>query len=256
MTPPTTETLRRWFGASSLAFVALNVLFLVMVFSTGSPPPRLDDPTLVAYYHDHAALLATVTLISYLSLAPFVVFVATLRSLIRDAMDAAWLADTVAVLGAVFTAVAFVDFGFMGAAQAGAAGNSDPATVRTLEELGRYVGNLPSSLEWGMLMVAASVAFWSSGMLPRWVAWVGFIGAGVIMASAGSLYIGDTNSFWAADGGVALIGILPLFAWMVCAAIPALRARPGTNDRPDSSQSPIGDDLRVEVPLDTRNVQV
>lgn len=246
MTPPTTLTLRRWFAVSSLAFVGLNIIFLAMAFSSGSPPPRLDDPKLIAYYHDHAALLATVTLISYLSLAPFVVFVATLRSLIRDAMSARWLADVVAALGVTFTAVAFIDFGFMGAAQAGAAGTSDPTTVRTIEELGRYVGNLPSSLEWGMLMVTASLAFWTSGILPRWVAWVGFVGAAVILATAGSLYIGDTNSFWAADGGVALLGILPLFVWMVCAALPALKADPAGHAIP--SQTALGSRAEAVAP--------
>ena len=220
----TAASLRRWLGTSGLAFVALNVLFLAMVLSIGGPPPRLNDPKLVSFLHDHNARLATVTVISYFSIAPFFIFVAALRSLIRDAVRDRVLADVVFALGVVLAGVAFVALGIMATAQAAAAGNSDPAAVRTLEELGRSMGNLPSTLEWGMLMCAASLAFWRTRVLPRWVAWVGWCGAAVILCTAGSAYVGDTNSFFAADSGVGLIGLLPFLVWVVCTSVAALKA--------------------------------
>jgi len=214
----------RLLRAAGLSFVGINVAFLVLVFSIGSPPPNLDDPKLVAYLHDHAALLTTVTLLSYLSLIPFAVFVAAVRSMIRDTSAPRWVADGAAALGAAFVAIAFVDFGMMGAAQASAMGQGDPATVRTLEELGRYVGTVPSALEWGLLMAAVSLAIAMTGLLPRWVAWVGWMGAAAILVTTASLYVGDTNSFWAADGGIGLLDTLALLVWMTCLSVAAGRA--------------------------------
>jgi len=224
-----TEFVRRWIGFGGLAFVVLEVIGFVLFFLAG-PPAGLDPADkLVAYYKAHGTLLTTVILVYELSFIPLFVLIAGLAVLIRrGGAGAEWLAALFFAVGVSSVAGAYIDFALIGAAVADGSATSSPSTVRTLAEASAYLANTPFSIQLVLFLGVTGYAIWLTRVLSRWLAWVAWIGAGLVALTVPSIYGGnDTAGFYTADGLVGFLALVPLYVWTVCVAVVALR----TSDR-------------------------
>ncbi|HLQ61413.1 MAG TPA: hypothetical protein VK131_06090 [Candidatus Acidoferrales bacterium] len=68
----------------------------------------------------------------------------------------------------------------------------------------------------------------TTGILPRWLALVGWIGAVLVLIAAFSAYGGsDPAAFWSANGIVTALALLPLYVWTLGASVAFLRRKGG-----------------------------
>ncbi|MEX0783539.1 MAG: hypothetical protein WD557_12890 [Dehalococcoidia bacterium] len=197
----------RWAGLAAIVFAVL--LVVGMVLPGDAPTSDEADSEYVDYYEDSGnqrLLIASVYVITLSSLA--LVAFATLQ--FRSGSALASLARAMAVVAATAFAIGSVALATVGAEILINDAEVDPGVARFLPSMGfgtmLIVGGLAASA-----MIAAISADWlRSGAMPRWLCWLGFACAVVLLA------------------GVIFLPMIALVLWAVVTGIVLLRPTSAT----------------------------
>jgi len=173
-------------AASGLLFAVLAVVGLLQ----GAPPGRDDpDPVISAFYAD-AANRGRVVVALYLPSLAGAFFLGFLGHLCRRLRRAEGEAGSLAVV-ALAGGVGFVTLFLAGSSASAAAAASmtfgnvpQPSAelARILPQLGALLLLLPGLFAAIVLVVATSLLALRTGVLPRWLAWAGFVAAVILLA--------------------------------------------------------------------------
>ncbi|MDQ3889775.1 MAG: DUF4386 domain-containing protein [Actinomycetota bacterium] len=215
-----------------LAAVATVLYFLEWVaiaFLPSVPTDRLgDDPAAVVdVYRNHAGAVAYAAGWFSFVLLGRILFAAALRQAFRDSGRQSALLDF--AVAAMAVSVALEVASFVSAAAAGwladAAGNPD--VVAGLDAASA-VGFVMIFAPVGASVVAFSAVMLSSGLLPRWIGWLG-LAAGALGVLGGVIEAAATG----ADGTFHDLGTIPsgigaggLWVWLVATSVVLWRAAP------------------------------
>ena len=187
--------LARWSPISGIVFVVLYVIAGVIYMD--APAPGATDDAILSYYADSgnqrrfaiAFLLTTVA-------APFFLwFLGSLAARLRHAEgEPGWLSRIALVSGAAFVAVALVGTALPQFVPD--AVENDPDQFSLDPDVARLLTNAAYTLNPELavplsapLVLAASLVCLRTGLLPRWVGWVG---VGVTLVSFVGFLVGPT----------------------------------------------------------------
>jgi len=224
----------RWTGMLGLAAIVVQVL-AVIVFSAGGLPPAFDDGNKVLAYMKNGHVPFTTSLILYfIGFALFIGFVAGLRSIaVTAAADHEWLATTTFGAGLAVTVISFVSLGLVLASTSiAASSHANAAVVRLLFETSGVVAGAPSLVPLAFYLGAAGSLVATTGILPRWLALVGWIGSVLVLVATFSAYRGsDPAAFWSANGSVTFLALAPFYLWTLGASVALVRQKDGVARR-------------------------
>jgi hypothetical protein len=220
----------RWTGAMGLAAVVVQLVAFIFFFGAGLPP-AFDDPTKVLAYVKNAHFaLTTALILFFIGFALLIGFNAGLRSVaIAAAADQEWLATTTFAAGVVVIVMGFVGLGLALADIAiAASSHADAPLVRVLFETSGVVAGAPTLVPLAFYLGAAGSVGATTGILPRWLVLVGWIGSVLVLIAAFSAYGGsDPAAFWSANGIVTILALLPLYVWTLGASVAFVRQKEG-----------------------------
>ncbi len=218
-------SLRRWVGTTGLAFAVIQLVGFAIFFVAGVPPSLNDPAKLAAYLRNGAAIVTTSALLFYLGYGFFFMFLAGLRGLIRTAGEATeWLGTAIFGIGIALAVEAIISIGLIQVAAIDAAGKSDPTAVRVLYEASATLAGAPTTITALFFLAVAAYAIGRTGVLPRSVQLVGWIGVVVIAVTIPAAYGGnDPNGFYTANGLVQIIATVMYYVWLLVASVAALR---------------------------------
>lgn len=214
--------LQRWTGAFGIAASALFLLLFALYFLAGTTPRAEDAAKFTDYVSAHNSLLITVVLLYALSAACFLVFLAGLRHLIRLANpDYEWASVLVFAAGLVDTTLGLVGFVLIGGAALDTVNNKpDPSVVSALGEASTLAFSAIGLITLALFLASAGYGTSGSGLLPRWTAWVAYVGAVLSLVAVPAIYVGSgPTAFYSADGYVTFIGVLIYLIWLLAAAV-------------------------------------
>jgi hypothetical protein len=212
------ERWQRWSPLSGVVFVVLFVLAVVVLGNTGDTPQEVLD-----YYTDNEGQVFTGFFILVASALAFLWFVATVRRVLASAEDeprpltalgfGAGVATSALIVAASAVFVAPVDV-----AQNG--GQLDAGAADVLDTVAYFLvtgGVMVASL----LVVATSLVALRAAVVPRWLAWAGFIVAPI--------------SFFAP----VFFPVLVFLAWVLAVSV-ALLMRARTSDGTEPREGASG----------------
>ena len=202
----------RWAALSGIVFVVL--MLVGAAFVADVPKGDASAQEIASYLTDsgnHTRNIIGAYLWVLGGLA-FLVFVTGLRSVLRRAEgDPGTLSNLVFGAGVVFTAVWSVSAAAIAsvayAVEFSDARVSNPDLVTVLPSLGGLLLLLGGGFAGILLLAATSIIIFRTGVLPRWLAWLGIIVAVSLVFD------------------VAYMNILPLVGWVLVASIAMLRRR-------------------------------
>ena len=210
-------TPRRDFWTPTAGILAAITFFVGVVMASNSPDSDDNNAQIVSWYADHGHRVTVIVgafILAFFGLF-LLWFAAGLRERLRLAEGAEGRLANVALGGAVLC-VALVWMGGAALAAIPAGQSLGGANALTVSDVGRY---LPSAgfgaiLLFGMfgaiaLIDATSVVIWRTGVLPRWLAWLGFV-CGVVLLF-----------------GVIFLPMIAFPIWLIAASI-VLYRRPQT----------------------------
>lgn len=229
--------LRRWTGAFGIASSVLFLLLFVLYALAGITPRAEDAAKFTDYVSTHNSLLLTITLLYALSAACFVVFLSGLRHLIRLANpDYEWASVLVFAAGLVDVTLGLVGFVLLGGAVLDTVNNKpDPSVVSALGEASTLALAGIGLVTLALFLASAGYGTSGSGLLPRWTAWVAYVGAVVSLVAVPAIYAGSgPTAFYSADGYVTLIGVLVYLIWLLVAAVYVIVGRQQTARRAET----------------------
>ncbi|HEV2227143.1 MAG TPA: DUF4386 family protein [Nitrososphaerales archaeon] len=215
---------RRWTGLFGLAtfvvFLAALPLYLL-----GPPAVLPQDASFGNFVNETSTdIIARATIADPIILSCFLVFLAGLRHMVQAARrDYEWISTLILGIGLLYVTLQLVGDALQGAGALDVVAGANQAAVRALFE-----GSTPLYASVGLIPEAFFFAFTgyailASGVLPRWVGWMAYIGAIITFADAPTVYFGF--------GGL-VSGVLALFAavaefwlpaWFLAASVPLLR---------------------------------
>jgi hypothetical protein len=203
---------QRWAALSGIVFVALMLVGATFVLDV--PKGDASAQEIASYLTDsgnHTRNIIGAYLWVLGGLA-FLGFVTGLRSVLRRAEgDPGTLSNLVFGAGVVFTAVWSVSAATIAsvayAVEFSDARVSNPDLVTVLPSLGGLLLLLGGGFAGILLLAATSILIFRTGVLPRWLAWLGIV---VAIATVFD---------------VAYMNILPLVGWVLVASIAMLRRR-------------------------------
>jgi len=187
--------LARWSPISGIVFVVLYVIAGVIFMD--APAPGATDDEILSYYADsgNQRSFAIAFLLTTIAAPIFLWFLGSLAGRLRQAEgEPGWLPRIALVSGAAFVAVAFV--GTALSQFVPDAVNNDPDQFTLDPDMARLLTNAAYKLNPELavplsapLVLAASLVFLRTGLLPRWVGWVG---VGVTLVSFVGFLVGPT----------------------------------------------------------------
>ena len=211
-----TRPLERWAPLSGIIFVVL--MFVGTFFVADVPDPDAAQQQLATYLADssnHTRNLVGAYIWVVGALA-FLWFVTGLRSVLRRAeAGAGTLANLVVGAGVIYSAlmmasaVAFAAVAY--AVGLRGATVSDPDCVRVLPQMAWMILLLGAGFAGLLLVLTASILSLQTGVLPRWLAWLGVVVAIVLLFD------------------VIYVNIVPLLIWVLAASIVLLMRRQETS---------------------------
>lgn len=213
-----------WTGAFGVAVFVL-VLLEFPLWMVGSAPPFNDAVAHSQYMTKIKDVALTRVLLDMCIYVSSMIFFAGFRHLIRKARaDYEWAATLVFGAGVVWWAVTLVaDSLEGGAALDTLGGKADPTAVRALVEGALLIYNGPIAfVTTGLFLGAAGYASWATGALPRWTAWLAYVGAALCAASIPAMYGGtlDPARFYNALGwGPIIVGTFPPILWILVTGV-------------------------------------
>jgi hypothetical protein len=218
----------RWTGGLGLAGIVLQLVAFIFFFAAGLPPAFDDASKVLAYVRDGHFVLTTALLLLFLGFSLLIGFNAGLRALaVAAAPGEEWLATTTLAAGISVLVMGFVGIGLALADLAlAASSHADPAQVRLLFETSGVIAGAPTLVPLAFYLGAAGSVGSTTGILPRWLALVGWIGSVLVLIAALSAYAGSNPAaFWSANGTVTILALLPLYVWTLGASVAFLRQR-------------------------------
>lgn len=215
------------FGVVLIAGWAFGVAGLPESF-----PPTAAE--LVAYNEDHAGTAMAAGLLTGLSVAALVWWLACLRPRLRDAEGRdGRLSDVASGGGLVAAAVLLVASSakFMPAIRADDQGGLDPAVATAMGDLQAHLAGAAAPLAFGLLVGATAVAGFRHGLLPRWLSWLSaLLGVALIVPVAP----------WMA--------IMAFPFWVIALSIVLQRRHPATAPQGSESSTAPDDPLAPVAP--------
>ena len=222
--------IRRWTGAFGLATVALWLAQFPLYMA--GPPPSVYDG---AAYGEHLRAIHTIAFTRilldqgvYICMA---VFAAGLRHLVRQARaDHEWLGALLFGAALVWLAVTLVADGLAGGAVLDAiSADPDPSVTRALILGTMLIYNGSTAFVMTALFLGvAGVATLGTRVLPAWTGWLAFIGAGLCLICAPTLFAGpvDYDRMYNVGGFIpAAIANFPPALWFVATSTALLFQR-------------------------------
>jgi hypothetical protein len=222
------EKVYRWTGAFGVAVFVL-VLLEFPLWMVGNAPPFNDTVAHSQYIAKIKDIVLTRVLLDMCMYVSCMIFFAGFRHLIRRARaEYEWAATLVFGAGVVWWAVTLVaDSLEGGAALDTLGGKADPTAVRALVEGALLIYNGPIAFVTpGLVLGAAGFASWATGALPRWTAWLAYVGAALCAGCIPAMYGGtlDPTRFYNAMGwGPIIVGTFPVILWILVAGILMIR---------------------------------
>jgi Domain of unknown function (DUF4386) len=209
------KQIESWAPIAGIIFVAL--MFVGTFFVTDVPDADAPEQEIADYLADsdnHTSNIIGAYIWAVGGLA-FLCFLTRLRSVLREAEGGPGSLSNLALgAGVVYVAVwgvsAMTFAAVAYAVELGDAPVSDPDLVRVLPQMAWLILLLPGGFAGILLILAASVVIFQTGVLPRWLAWLG-----ILMAI---LLVFD----------VIYINIVPFLVWILAASIVLLMRREET----------------------------
>jgi hypothetical protein len=204
-----------WAPASGIVFAALYVIAFLPFLLVGQSPGLQDSADEVAdYFADNRGGVVAAAILLGLALPFFLWFAATVSVSLTRAGEA--------VLGALALATGVAAAGMIGAVVAtygalaqSVARTADAATAKAIYDLSWSLEVLVS-FPTAAFVLALSVGGLRTGILPRWFAWLGVLGA-IALALAGTTWA--SSGFWSPDGGYTVLTELVFLAWLLAASV-------------------------------------
>jgi hypothetical protein len=216
------KEIRRWTGTFG---IASGVLFVVatVIFGAIGTTPRAEDTTGISdYVTRNSGALLTFALAATLSAACFLVFLAGLRHLIRQARsDYEVVSGLVFGAGLVWPTLALVGFVLLGGAALDTINHqANPILVSALVVASTLTAGAIGLITQALFLAAAGYAILGTGVLPRWTGWVAYLAAILDLIAVPAVYAGSgPSAFYTADGYVTYLGPLAYLAWLLSASI-------------------------------------
>ena len=206
----------RWSPISGIVFVVLYVIAGVIFMD--APAPSASNDAILSYYADggNQRKFAIAFLLTTVAAPFFLWFLGSLVARLRQAeSEPGWLSRTALVPGGTFVAVAFVGTALPQFVPDAA--NNDPDQFSLDPDIAPLLTNAAYTLNPELavplaapLVLAASLVFLRTGLLPRWVGWAGLV---VTLVSFAGFLFGPTF----------------LFAWILLVAVYLLRRPPSAS---------------------------
>ena len=203
--------LTAWTGLAATALLVVGAVLL-----PGNVPGfDATSEQVVRYTLDDRRALLVATLLISVAFTLLIVFYAGLRTLLGRAEGAPALLSTIGYGSfLVVVAIGLVAFGLL-QAQAFAAIDGDPATVKVLHEARLVLLNL-SGVPTILSAVALGVAMLRSGFPARWAGWLSLaVAAGHVL---GIVALARTG-FFSPTGGSTFVGPVVILIWFVAVSI-------------------------------------
>jgi len=220
----TDQKVRRWTGAFGIAAFVVFLVALPLYF-IGPPAILPQDPGFANYVANTSNFIITrATLADPLLISCFLVFLAGFRHLIRQARpDFEWISTLIFGAGLLYITLQLIADALQGAAALDAAVGADPSVLRALFEgstpLYGSVGLIPESF----LLAFAAYAILVTGVLPKWTAWLAFVGTIIVLADAPTIYLGFSGLTLGVAGLFSAIAEFWTPVWILSASISLIR---------------------------------
>lgn len=211
--------------------------------------PQVDGPDVEtatadqirAFLSTHDGSLRTLAVANALAIALVVVFSTSVARLIRSRDDRSQLADLVVAGGILVAVWHWIVVAGTAMTVVQALDGTDLASVDDATLVGWYgISNFTHLFaDLGMLgiatvMASASVAIVRTGLLARWVGWLG-----IVLAAGGALGTLGITSAWVPLADVWFVGIFGWWAWVLIVAVGCgVRARRHAVARPAAASQP------------------
>jgi hypothetical protein len=227
--PGWTPAVRRLTGAAAVGFVLLNFL---VVFALG--PGVVDTLSPDATEQARTALaddgVVTTQLVAYAAEVLFVVLMVTtlvgVRSLVRTATSSSWL-DGLVAAGTTIVLAASVIYGILAYGipvtlrQVPDFEVADPGLVLLLAQL-LLMDVVMLQIGLAIVIAVVSAVGLRTGVLPRWLAWWGFVGAAAAAVLTVTPFLDPEAAF-----AVFLASNLTRLLWLVSLGVLLLAGRAG-----------------------------
>jgi len=214
---------RRWAGAFGLAGFIVFLIALPLYFVGMGPGARLEDAgqfsNLVT--RTNTFILIRTSLADPLIMVGFIVFLAGLRHLIRQArQEYEWVGSLVLAVGVVVGAVELVGDGLQAGAALDTWIKADPTAVRALNEGSFTLYGAIGLILAALLLASAGYATAATGVLHKWTSRVAYGAAVVNLAAAPSVLGGtDITGFYTASGYALSFAQAAMLIWFLVASI-------------------------------------
>jgi hypothetical protein len=212
----------RWAPLSGIVFVGLT---LPTLFLPPKSPPAAGDPAAdwASFVQDHRSALLTSMCLSGLAVIAYLVFLGTVSTRLRAAGQE--LLAVVALGGGLVTAaVWYVWLSFEGVLAWTSPSGLDPATIKTLLAAADFAFPFPVAT----LVAATSLGALCSAVWPRWLGYVGLVGAVWLLVGGFSM---ARSGFFAPTSGARLTGWGFFFLWVLVGSVYLLRRRDSSPTR-------------------------
>jgi hypothetical protein len=196
----------RWERWSALAGAVFAILIIIAGFMPGSPPKTSDPASkVVSFVNDHQDAIRWQSVVGALGTFALLWFLGAVWRVLRRAEGGNPRLTVVAIIGAVFAAVmgAVGSIFLAGIGIVGVAGAGGPANLRVLYILSTNLG-FGVVLGVSVFLAAFGIVIVRSGILPKWLGWVGLLFALTSLASVPT--VASTRDVFMALGFVSYIG--------------------------------------------------
>jgi hypothetical protein len=222
---------RRWAGSFGVAGFVVFLVALPLYYLAGPEPPIEDTAATTAFViRARTFILARATLADPLIMIGFLVFLAGVRHIIRQARpDHEWVSSLVLGAGLVVITLELVGDALQAAAALDTFVKAEPAVVRGLIEASFPFFGAVGLLMSALFLSSAGYATLATGALPTWTGWVAYGAAVANLAAAPSILVGpDYRAFYTATGYVTMIGQGLLVIWFASASVSMIVVKPAT----------------------------
>lgn len=229
------QEIRRWTGAFGIASGILFLLVFVIYAGIGFTPRAEDTASFTDYVARNNGSLLTISLAYALSAVCFLVFLAGLRQLIRQARpDYEVVSGLVFGAGLVDTALGLVGFILIGGAIMDTINHKpDPTLVSTLGEGTTLAFGGIGLITLALFLASVGYGIVGTGVLPRWTGWVAYVAAILNLVAVPAVYAGSgPNAFYTADGYVTILGDLAYLVWLFSVGISMVVKREAVTPTP------------------------
>ena len=193
---------KRDIGALTGALFVVLVLVAFIPLGGSTPDGDASARKVVSFYSDNDTREMIAAVVLALSAVQLLYFTAILRDRLRAAVPDRSVIPAFALGGGVVAAGGFVTAATLHFALADYAGDIQPAAAQAINALdGDFF--LPFTTGLGVLVLASSVGAIRTGILPKWLGWVGVVLFVVFFTPAGFIAFGLTG-IWIIVGSILL----------------------------------------------------